>query len=190
MRTPGATHPLYNTTYYQSVPLLSALYASLLPSLSQCVSTLAGPSGPALQALQQLAGSIIVGRQFHELARPGQRTRTAARLLRPRGTLSLIWRADWLADVLEALKPAFGAATVLPIYAKPGESAIRVLVRATKASRSPLQLLPGLVLHDQTGHATVAADAILRAGEALPLAQRTRLRINCIVGFQLMSAGL
>jgi len=98
-------------------------------------------------------------------------TRTAARLLRPRGTLSLIWRADGLADVLETLKPAFGATIVLPIYAKPGESAIRVLVRATKASRSPLQLLPGLVLHDQAGHATAAADAILRAGEALPLAQ-------------------
>jgi tRNA1(Val) A37 N6-methylase TrmN6 len=98
-------------------------------------------------------------------------TRTAARLLRPRGTLSLIWRADGLGDVLEALESAFGATTVLPIYAKPAESAIRVLVRATKASRAPLQLLPGLVLHDQTGRATAAADAILRAGEALPLAQ-------------------
>ena len=98
-------------------------------------------------------------------------TKTAARLLRPRGTLTLIWRADGLGDVLEALKPAFGAATVLPIYAKPDESAIRVLVRATKASRAPLQLLPGLVLHDPAGRATVAANAILRAGEALPLAQ-------------------
>jgi tRNA1(Val) A37 N6-methylase TrmN6 len=98
-------------------------------------------------------------------------TRTAARLLRPRGTLSLIWRADGLGDVLEALESAFGATTVLPIYAKPAESAIRVLVRATKASRAPLQLLPGLVLHDQTGRATAAADAILRAGDALPLAQ-------------------
>jgi len=98
-------------------------------------------------------------------------TRTAARLLRPRGTLSLIWRADGLGDVLEALESAFGATTVLPIYAKPAESAIRVLVRATKASRAPLQILPGLVLHDQTGRATAAADAILRAGEALPLAQ-------------------
>jgi tRNA1(Val) A37 N6-methylase TrmN6 len=98
-------------------------------------------------------------------------TRAAARLLRPRGTLSLIWRADGLDDVLEALKPAFGATTVLPVYAKPTESAIRVLVRATKASRAPLQLLPGLVLQDQAGHATAAADAILRAGQALPLAQ-------------------
>ena len=98
-------------------------------------------------------------------------TRTAARLLRPRGTLSLIWRADGLGDVLDALAPVFGATAVLPIYAKPGESAIRVLVRATKASRGPLQLLPGLVLSDQAGRTTHAADAILRSGEALPLAK-------------------
>ncbi len=97
--------------------------------------------------------------------------KTAARLLRPRGTLSLIWRADGLGDVLDALAPAFGATTVLPIYAKPDESAIRVLVRATKASRGPLQLLPGLLLSDQAGRATPAAHAILRAGEALPLAK-------------------
>jgi len=98
-------------------------------------------------------------------------TRTAARLLRPRGTLSLIWRADGLADVMAAIAPAFGAITVLPIYPKPFESAIRVLVRATKASRGPLVLLPGLVLNDEAGHATMPADAILRDGGVLPLAQ-------------------
>lgn len=97
--------------------------------------------------------------------------RTAARLLRPRGTLSLIWRADRLGDVVAALAPAFGAITVLPVYPKPTEGAIRVLVRAAKASRGPLQLLPGLVLSDQDGRPTPAADAILREGEALPLAQ-------------------
>ena len=40
--------------------------------------------------------------------------KTAARLLRPRGTLSVICRADRLAELLQALAPAFGAATVLP----------------------------------------------------------------------------
>lgn len=98
-------------------------------------------------------------------------TRTAARLLRPRGTLSLIWRADGLGDVLAALAPAFGAIAVLPVHPKPTEGAIRVLVRAVKASRAPLQLLPGLVLADQAGCASPAADAVLRAGKALPLAQ-------------------
>jgi tRNA1(Val) A37 N6-methylase TrmN6 len=97
--------------------------------------------------------------------------------LRPRGTLSLIWRADGLDDVLEALAPAFGATLVLPVYPKPAESAIRVLVRATKASRAPLQLLPGLVLNDTTGGATREADGVLRAGAALPLAEHAVARI-------------
>jgi tRNA1(Val) A37 N6-methylase TrmN6 len=89
--------------------------------------------------------------------------------LRPRGTLSLIWRADGLGDVLEALEPAFGATVVLPIYPKPAESAIRLLVRATKASRAPLQLLPGLVLNDPAGRPTREADGVLRESAALPL---------------------
>ena len=37
---------------------------------------------------------------------------------------------------------------ILPVYPKPDEPAIRVLVRATKASRAPLAMLPGLVLND------------------------------------------
>jgi tRNA1(Val) A37 N6-methylase TrmN6 len=98
-------------------------------------------------------------------------SKTAARLLRPRGTLSLIWRADGLGDVLAALATAFGAVTVLPVHPKPGEGAIRVLVRAVKASRGPLVLLPGLVLNDPSGRMTAEADAILRGDETLPLAK-------------------
>jgi tRNA1(Val) A37 N6-methylase TrmN6 len=97
--------------------------------------------------------------------------RTAARLLRPRGTLSMIWRADGLVDVLRELSPAFGAATVLPIHPRPGDAAIRVVVRATKASRAPLALLPGLVLNDHAGRPTAEAEAVLRAGAPLPLGQ-------------------
>ena len=48
--------------------------------------------------------------------------KTAARLLRPRGTLTMIWRADGLAEVLRALAPAFGAATVLPIHPGPEQA--------------------------------------------------------------------
>lgn len=97
--------------------------------------------------------------------------RTATHLLKPRGTLSLIWRADGLADVLSALAPAFGAIVVLPVHGKPGESAIRVLVRATKGSRAPLALLPALVLNDASGRPTAEAEAVLREGGALPLAE-------------------
>jgi tRNA1(Val) A37 N6-methylase TrmN6 len=95
--------------------------------------------------------------------------RTAARLLRADGVVTLIWRADGLAEVLAALNKDFGATTVLPVHPKPGAAAIRVLVRATKASRAPLALLPGLLLADTDSKPTAAAEAILRKAEALSL---------------------
>ena len=51
----------------------------------------------------------------------------AARLLRPGGTLTLIWRADGLSEVLAALAANFGAVTVLPVHPRPDAAAIRVL---------------------------------------------------------------
>ena len=104
-------------------------------------------------------------------ATPAAWIRTAARLLRPRGTVSLIWRADGTAEVLAALAPLFGAMMLLPIHPKPDAPAIRILVRATKASRAPLELLPGLVLADGSGNATAEAEALLRSGSGLPLAE-------------------
>ena len=90
--------------------------------------------------------------------------RTAARLLRAGGVVTLIWRADGLADVLAALGTDFGAIAVLPIHPKPGAAAIRVLVRAVKGNRAPLALLPGFVLADADGKPTAAAEAVLRDG--------------------------
>jgi tRNA1(Val) A37 N6-methylase TrmN6 len=83
----------------------------------------------------------------------------------------LISRADSLNKVLQALSPVFGGPMVLPIHGKPGEHAIRVLVRATKASRAPLNLLPGFFLNGSDGRASAQAEAVLRDGSTLPLAE-------------------
>jgi tRNA1(Val) A37 N6-methylase TrmN6 len=93
----------------------------------------------------------------------------AARLLRPNGAVTLIWRADGLADVLDALADGFGAVAVLPIHPKPGAAAVRVLTRAIKASRAPLVLRPGLLLADADGKPTRQAEAVLRDGDVLPM---------------------
>jgi tRNA1(Val) A37 N6-methylase TrmN6 len=114
------------------------------------------------------------GRRLAYAASPdtlGQWTRTAARLLRPSGVLTLIWRADGLEMLLTTLAAGFGAVTLLPVHPKPGAAAIRVLARAVKGSRAPLALLRGLVLADAAGEPTVEAEAILRAGAVLPLAR-------------------
>jgi tRNA1(Val) A37 N6-methylase TrmN6 len=95
----------------------------------------------------------------------------AARLLRPAGAVTLIWRADALASLLAALTTGFGAVTLLPIHPKPSAPAIRVLARAVKASRSPLSLLPGFILADEAGKPTAEAEAVLRGGASLPLAR-------------------
>ncbi len=98
-------------------------------------------------------------------------TGTARRLLRPSGSLTLIWRADGLADVLAALSEGFGALAVLPIHPRPGAPAIRLIVRALKGRRTPLTLLHGFSLQDENGRPSGAAEAILRHGEVLPLAE-------------------
>jgi tRNA1(Val) A37 N6-methylase TrmN6 len=95
--------------------------------------------------------------------------RTASRLLRPKGTLTLIWRADGLAAVLENLRRTYGGVTVLPIHPDRNTPAIRILVQAVKESRAPLALLPGFFLSDEPGRQSAAANAILRDGEALSL---------------------
>lgn len=75
----------------------------------------------------------------------------ARRILRPGGTLTMIWRADGLADVLGALARGFGGVSVMPVFAKPGAAAIRMLVRATKGSRAPFAYYPGITLADEAG---------------------------------------
>ena len=69
----------------------------------------------------------------------------ATRLLRAGGTLTLIWRADGLPSVLEALSKNYGSVSVLPVHGKDGGAAIRVIVQAVKGGRAPMALLAPLV---------------------------------------------
>jgi tRNA1(Val) A37 N6-methylase TrmN6 len=94
----------------------------------------------------------------------------AARLLRPSGVLTLIWRADGFDEVLAVLADNFGAVSVLPIHGKPDTPAIRVIAKASKDKSGPLSLLPGFILADTNGKPTAQAESILRQGAALPLA--------------------
>lgn len=97
--------------------------------------------------------------------------RAAAWLLRPGGTVTLIWRADAFDAVIAAMAADFGAIAVLPVHPKPGAPAIRVVVRAVKANSSPLSLLPGIFLNDAAGKPTAEAEAVLRDAAVLPLAE-------------------
>jgi tRNA1(Val) A37 N6-methylase TrmN6 len=88
--------------------------------------------------------------------------------VRDGGTITVIHRADRLAEILAALGPKAGSFQVLGVHPFVDEAAKRVLVRALRGGRAPLQLLPPLVLHDRAGGKhTPAAEAILRGEAAL-----------------------
>ena len=83
--------------------------------------------------------------------------------VREGGTITIIHRADRLADILALLAPKAGSFKVRPIQPFADAPAKRVIVRAIKTGKAPLVLLPALVLHERDGgrHA-MAAEAILR----------------------------
>lgn len=86
--------------------------------------------------------------------------------LRPRGQIALIHRADRLADILAGLQGRAGAIAVLPIHPHEGEPAKRVIVRAVKASRAPLRLLSGLVVHTRGAERFTPEASAIFSGEA------------------------
>jgi tRNA1(Val) A37 N6-methylase TrmN6 len=95
----------------------------------------------------------------------------ARRLLRPRGVLTLIFRADGLPALID-LVDGFGGISVMPVHSKPGGAAIRVLFAAVKGSRVPFAIREGLVLAAADGTPTAGTEAILRQGDALDLVER------------------
>jgi tRNA1(Val) A37 N6-methylase TrmN6 len=86
--------------------------------------------------------------------------------VRQGGTITLIHRADRLADILALLGEKCGSFQIRPVQPFADAPAKRVLVRAMKSGKAPLVLLPALVLHPRDGAKhTAEAEAILR-GEA------------------------
>jgi tRNA1(Val) A37 N6-methylase TrmN6 len=85
-------------------------------------------------------------------------------MVAPRGTVTLVHKADMLARILQAMEDRLGDIRVAPLFPRAGGAATRVLVQGVKGSKAPLQLLPGMVLHDQTGRFTPEAQAVLRDG--------------------------
>ncbi len=65
-----------------------------------------------------------------------------------KGEILIIHRADRMYDILNALEKRAGDVRILMIHPKTGENANRVIIRAKKASKAPLQILPPLFLRD------------------------------------------
>jgi tRNA1(Val) A37 N6-methylase TrmN6 len=94
--------------------------------------------------------------------------RTVTAIVRPGGGFALIARPSSLTGILHAAEGRFGALAIIPVHARPGEAAIRVLVTGTKGSKARLEVRHGHVLHGPEGDAFLpVADAINNGMAAL-----------------------
>ncbi len=99
----------------------------------------------------------------------------ALRRVKPGGYITVVHRAHRLADCLAPLQGRAGDVVVQPLAARSARPARLVIVQAKKGARGALRLNAPLVLHDGAVHEadgesySLAAQAILREGAALPL---------------------
>jgi tRNA1(Val) A37 N6-methylase TrmN6 len=94
----------------------------------------------------------------------------ARRILKSGGVLTLIWRADGLAEVLAALDRGFGNLAILPVHGDAKKPAIRVLVRAVKGGKAPTQMHAALMLNNESTMPNKQVQDILAGKGVLPLA--------------------
>jgi len=94
----------------------------------------------------------------------------ARRTLKSGGVLSLIWRADGLVEVLAALNRGFGSLAILPVHGDAKTPAIRVLIRAIKGGRAPLQLHAAVILNEESAVPNKQLQDVLAGKGVLPLA--------------------
>jgi len=92
------------------------------------------------------------------------------RILKSGGVLTMIWRADGLAEVLAALGRGFGSLAILPVHGDVNSPAIRVLIRAIKGGKAPTQILAALMLNDESAMPNKQVQDILAGRGILPLA--------------------
>ncbi|MHA1601183.1 MAG: tRNA1(Val) (adenine(37)-N6)-methyltransferase [Alphaproteobacteria bacterium] len=91
----------------------------------------------------------------------------ALAMLRPKGSVTLVHRADRLDEVLATLSGRVGEIVVCPLWPGENKPAKRIVICGRKAVAGPTRLSPGLILHQPDGAFTAAADAILRDAAAL-----------------------
>ena len=86
--------------------------------------------------------------------------KTAAHLLHAKGHLTMIDRPERLHDILTAFDKRFGGIEITPVFTG-RDYATRLLIRAEKGVKTPLQIRQSVNLAD-------VSEKILRQGESLP----------------------
>lgn len=139
--------------------------SGLVPASADVVVT----NPPFLEAGRSRSSPDALRAAAHELPEGGIERWIAvcADLLKPKGRLALIHRADRLSDCLRHLERGFGGLVVRPIHPRLHEPASRIVITAVKGSRAPIVVAPSLVVHETDGRFTPEAEAVHRGETSL-----------------------
>ena len=91
------------------------------------------------------------------------------RMVRPKGFLTIVHRADRLDDIITALNSKSGSIIIYPLCSKAGKDANRVIIRAQKDANGLLALKSGMIVHKSSGDYSDEAENILRHGHLLDI---------------------
>ena len=101
----------------------------------------------------------------------GQWLGAALGLVRRKGTVVIIQRADRLGEIMAAIEAArdkngesAGDVTILPIHPRAGEPANRVIVSFRRGVKTPVTLLEGISVHGDGEGYTALLDKVLDGG--------------------------
>ena len=174
-----ATHNFLNNTFPDSRTSLAAVQAVL----------------PAIPSTLRAQAPTANGRFHHVMANPpwhsahgtpspDERRRLAlsadnndpqawisalTRWVLPGGTVTVIISAAITDRACQTLLGnGCGSIQLYPFWPKDGREAKMVLLQAIHGGKGIFRLNPGLVLHEEDGRFTAAAERVLRLGEALP----------------------
>lgn len=83
------------------------------------------------------------------------------------GTMTMICRASSSVEVLNAFDRSAGAIDLIPLYPKPDEPAVNVIVRGVKDSKSAFRIRSGITIRDKHGQLSPVVEQIQRFGNQL-----------------------
>ncbi|NVJ98996.1 MAG: methyltransferase domain-containing protein [Alphaproteobacteria bacterium] len=95
--------------------------------------------------------------------------RFCVHMVRNKGTVSIIYRADRVDEVIAHLHRRVGELKIMPLWPRYGSPAKRVIIQGRKGMHGTASILPGLALHGEVERYTREAERILRDGEGLDL---------------------
>ena len=129
-------------------------------------------ANPPFMEAKSAARSPVDGRNDANIegeARLSDWVRFMLRVVKNKGGVTLIHRADRIHDILKQFDGRAGEIVVFPLWPGPGKPAKRVIVQARKGVQGGTIMAPGLMLHGKEQRYTPAAERVLRDGAALQI---------------------